>query len=188
MKILGIPGSVAGTKTLNAVATVLDHIQEADDKTETELLNLSQYAIVFADGRDYRDYDSDTQVIIDKIMSADGFVIGTPTYQGSIPGVLKNIFDLLPVNALQDKVVGILATAGTDKHFLMVEHQLKPLLHYMKAVVIPQYVFINEAQFINNHVANDEIGFRLKRLADDTLGMVGIVQRFIEQRDNAFDF
>src|SRR5690606_25143185 len=153
MKILGIPGSVAGTKTLNAVATVLENIKEADHKTETELLDLSKYALVFADGRDHRDYDGDTQIVIDKIMAADGFIIGTPTYQGSIPGVLKNIFDLLPVNALRDRAVGILATAGSDKHYLMVEHQLKPLLHYMKAVIIPQYVFINETQFIDNRVA-----------------------------------
>lgn len=173
MKIVGIPGSVAGAKTLNAVVAVLNSIKEKG--IETELLNLSEYSLVFADGRDYRDYGGDTQSVIDKIMAADAFIIGTSTYQGFISGVLKNIFDLLPVNAFRDKVVGFLATAGTDKYYLMEEHQLKPLLHYMKAMVVPQYVFINEADFVNNQVANDEIEFRLKRLADDTLGMLEIV-------------
>ena len=69
MKIVGIPGSIAGTKTLNAVATVLDTIKETG--IETELLNLSEYSLVFADGRDYRDYDGDTQIVIDKIMAAE---------------------------------------------------------------------------------------------------------------------
>src|SRR5690554_6006778 len=98
MKILGIPGSIAGTKTLNAVSSVLEYIKDGDDKAEVELVNLSDFALVFADGRDYRDYGGDTQVVIDKIIAADGFIIGAPTYQASIPGVLKNIFDLLPVD------------------------------------------------------------------------------------------
>src|SRR5690554_4622161 len=104
MKILGLPGSIAGTKTLNAVRTVLDYIKEADGKAEVEILKLSDLDLRFADGRDYRDYQGDTQLVIDQIMAADALVIGTPTYQASIPGVLKNVFDLLPVDAFRDKV------------------------------------------------------------------------------------
>ena len=46
-------------------------------------------------------------------------IIGTPVFQASIPATLKNIFDLLPVNALQEKIVSMLVTAGSPKHYLI---------------------------------------------------------------------
>lgn len=49
-------------------------------------------------------------------------------FQASIPATLKNVFDLLPVNAFRDKVVSIIVTAGTPKYYMMVEQQLKPIL------------------------------------------------------------
>jgi FMN reductase len=44
------------------------------------------------------DYTGDTRVVLEKIMEADAYIIGTPVFQASIPGTLKNLFDLLPVN------------------------------------------------------------------------------------------
>ena len=58
--------------------------------------------------------------------------IGFPIFQASIPGSLKNVFDLLPVNAFHDKVIGLVATAGSSKHYLIPEMHLKPILSYMK--------------------------------------------------------
>jgi FMN reductase len=72
------------------------------------------------------DYEGDTAFVTKKIMEADAIVIGTPIFQASIPATLKNIFDLLPVNAFRDKVVSVLVTAGSSKHYLVPEQQLKP--------------------------------------------------------------
>jgi FMN reductase len=188
MKILGITGSVKGRKTLTAVNEVLKTIKEKDSAIETELLDPAHYDIIYSEGRDYRDYDGDTGTVIQKIMEADAYIIGTPTYQASISGVLKNIFDLLPVDAFNNKVVGIVSTAGSDKHYLMAELQLKPILNYMKALIIPKYVFINEAQFINNEIKDDEILFRVKQLAEDTLNIMEIVREFNQRKNDAYDF
>ena len=62
----------------------------------------------------------------------------------SIPATLKNVFDLLPTNAFRDKVVGMVATAGSAKHFLIPAQQLTPILTYMKAQVVQPYVFVEE--------------------------------------------
>src|SRR5699024_11761742 len=84
--------------------------------------------------RSKRDWSSD-------VCSSDLIIIGTPVFQASIPAALKNIFDLLPQNALRDMVVSLFVTAGSSKHYLMIEHQLMPILTYMKAHIVPTYVF-----------------------------------------------
>ena len=188
MKILGISGSIKSQKTITAVEVVLQAIKNKDESVETELISLGDFDVAYSDGRDYRDYDGDTNIVISKMMAADAFIIGTPVYQSSIPGVLKNLFDLLPKDAFMDKVVGIITTAGSDKHFLMVESQLKPILNYMKAIIIPKHVFINEALFINGKIVSDDIEFRVKQLADDTVNITKVVHEMRRKREEEFDF
>ncbi len=60
-------------------------------------------------------------------------------------------------------------TAGTSKHYLMVEQQLKPILAYMKAHIVPTYVFIEEKDFLRKEIINDDVLFRLQRLVEDTV-------------------
>lgn len=188
MKILGISGSVRSLKTITAIKNVLQAIKERDDSIETEVISLGDYKMVFSDGRDYRDYDGDTNTVISKVMEADTFIIGTPVYQSSIPGILKNLFDLLPKDAFIDKVVGIITTAGSDKHFLMAESHLIPILNYMKAIVIPKYVFINEAQFLGDKIIDDDIELRIRRLADDTVDIMQLADELKKRREDQFDF
>jgi FMN reductase len=61
-------------------------------------------------------------------MDADAIIIGTPIFQASIPAALKNVFDLLPTSAFLDKVVGVIATAGSSKHYLIPAQHLLPIL------------------------------------------------------------
>lgn len=97
---------------------MVEILQDKYKEHEVTLLDLAEYKMEFSDGRNYFEYDGDTKYVTETIMAADAIVIGTPTFQASIPATLKNIFDLLPVNAFRDKVVSIVVTAGTSKHYL----------------------------------------------------------------------
>jgi FMN reductase len=188
MRIVGIAGSIVGTKTRTAVKQVLDNIKDKNAAIAVELINLGDYQIQFSDGRDFRDYQDDTRNVIEKIMRADAYIIGTPTFQASIPGTLKNIFDLLPIDVFKDKIIGVVATAGSAKHYLMVEHHLKPILNYMKAIVVPKYAFIEEKDYLNGEIVDDGIVFRLNRLAEDTVEMMNVIKAVLEAKDNAYPF
>lgn len=102
-------------------------------------------------------------------MEADAIIIGTPIFQASIPATLKNIFDLLPKKAFRDKVVSMLVTAGSPKHYLIVEQQLKPILSYMKGQVVQTFVFIEEKEFYRKEIVDDDTIFRIQRLVEDTV-------------------
>lgn len=174
MKIVGLVGAVIGTKTLTAMERTLTMLENEYPQHEVTLIDISEYKVAYSDGRHYQEYTGDTLYITETLMAADALIVGTPTFQASIPGALKNIFDLLPIDGLKHKTVGIIVTAGTQKHFLMVEQQLKPILSYMKANLLPSYVFLEEADYQNKAIINlavlnrlDEMGHQLVQAAEE---------------------
>lgn len=171
MKVVFLSGSNIGTKTLKALEYVVDEFKAQHDEVETEVLDLAQLKMEFCDGRNYNDYEGDTKHIIDTIIGADNVIIGTPVFQASIPAALKNVFDLLPQQAFADKVVGLLVTAGSAKHYLVAEQQLKPILSFMKAQVVNSYVYIEEKDFYQYEIINQNVLIRIKRLVQDTLAL-----------------
>ena len=188
MKIVGIAGSIVGSKTRIAVDAALAKVKKQYPEHEVSMIDLKEKALVFSDGRNYWEYEGDTQDVLAEIMAADALIIGTPTFQASIPATLKNIFDLLPVNAFRDKVVSLIATAGSAKHYLMVEQQLKPIISYMKGQLVPSYVFIEEQDFLRHRIINDDVDFRLQRLAEDTVMLVESYQRIQSIKEAQYDF
>lgn len=162
LKILAISASLSGTKS----RIVLDTLKTLfSEEVSFEIFDLKEHEIQFADGRDYRDYSGSTQSLIEKIIEADALVISSPIFQASIPGSLKNVFDLLPIDSLRDKQVAVLTTAGSDKHFLVAQYQLKPILQYMKAEPFEPTVFMTGEDFMGSEVISDDINLRLELLA-----------------------
>jgi FMN reductase/FAD reductase [NAD(P)H] len=178
MKLLGISGTIVGSKTACVVNRVLNEVKRIDDSIETELLDMKQYNVQFCDGRNPLEYTGDTAKVIQKVTEADMLVIGTPIFQGSITGVLKNLFDLLPTTVLRNKVVGLVATGGTYQHFLVVENQLRPILSYFHAYVAPGFVYVHNGHFNEkNEILDMDIIRRIEDLAEEMVTMKSLLGR-----------
>jgi FMN reductase len=79
--------------------------------------------------------------VIDTVTGADGMIAVTPIFNASYSGLFKSFFDVLPETSLLDKPVLIAATGGTARHSLALEHAVRPLFTYLRAVVVPTSVF-----------------------------------------------
>ncbi|MUK89273.1 FMN reductase [Ornithinibacillus sp. L9] len=188
MKIVGLSGSKVGSKTRTAMNYTVNSIKENYPDVDVTLIDLAEYDVQFSDGRNYLEYDGDTGYVAQTIMDADAIIIGTPIFQASIPATLKNIFDLLPEKAFQDKVVSMLVTAGSPKHFLIVEQQLKPILSYMKAQIVQTYVFIEEKDFYRKEITNEDVIFRIDRLVEDTVVLTETYGKIRQAKDEEYGF
>ncbi|MFC4404963.1 NADPH-dependent FMN reductase [Gracilibacillus xinjiangensis] len=188
MKVVFLSGSIVGSKTKTAINYAKTKLMDAYPEAEAELLDLAEYDVQFSDGRHYLDYNGDTKYVTETLMGADVLVIGTPIFQASLPGTLKNVFDLLPVNAFRDKVVSMIVTAGSAKHYLIPEQQLKPILAYMKAQIVQTYVFIEEIDFQHKEIVNDDVLFRMDRLVEDTIVLAETYQNIKKAKEEAYDF
>jgi len=188
MKIVGLSGSTVGTTTRTAMSYTMDTLRNYDPEIETQLIDLADYDIQFSDGRSFIEYTGDTREVAEILMAANAIIIGTPIFQASIPGALKNVFDLLPVNAFEDKVVSVLVTAGSSKHYLVADQQLRPILTYMKAQVVQNYVFIEAKDIHRGEIVSDDVTLRIDRLVEDTAVLTQTFSQMRRDREAAYAF
>ncbi|MFF9407199.1 CE1759 family FMN reductase [Streptomyces anandii] len=81
---------------------------------------------------------------LDAVAEADALVVVTPVFSASYSGLFKSFFDVLGArdqDALAGKPVLIAATGGTARHSLVLDHALRPLFAYLRAVVVPTGVY-----------------------------------------------
>ncbi|USQ82813.1 FMN reductase [Streptomyces phaeoluteigriseus] len=78
---------------------------------------------------------------LDAVTGADGLIVVTPVFSASYSGLFKSFFDVLDKDALAGKPVLVAATGGTARHSLVLEHALRPLFAYLRAVVVPTGVY-----------------------------------------------
>ncbi|MCM2534681.1 NAD(P)H-dependent oxidoreductase [Neobacillus pocheonensis] len=172
MKLLGVSGTIIGAKTSIVVQKVLEEAKKYQPDLEVELLDLREYEVQFCDGRNPSDYNDDTKKVLEIIHSADFYIIGTPIFQGSLSGPLKNLFDLINPKDLRNKIMGFIATGGTYQHYLVIENQLKPIAGFFRAFVAPGYVYVNNDHFNrDNEIIDTDVLNRITSLASEVVFM-----------------
>lgn len=172
MKLVGISGTIIGAKTSIVVQKVLEEVKKYHPNVEVELLDLRDYDVQFCDGRNPTTYTGDTKKVLDIINSADFYIIGTPIFQGSLSGPLKNVFDLINPKEIRNKVMGFIATGGTYQHYLVIENQLKPIAGFFRAFVAPSYVYVNNDHFNReNEIIDIDVLNRITDLAKEVVFM-----------------
>ena len=81
------------------------------------------------------------------IEQADVLVVATPVYRGSYTGLFKHFFDFIHQDALIDKPVLLAATGGSERHALVIDHQLRPLFSFFQARTLPLGVYATDKDF-----------------------------------------
>lgn len=137
MKIVGISGSMnKNSTTKQAVRIVLDAAKSAG--AEIELIHLAEWQLPMYDDReDKSTYPEIVHRFIQKISEADGLVIGSPEYHGTITGALKNSLDFLEGRHLRDKQVAIVGVAGGSMGATNTVNTLQLIMRNLHAWPLP---------------------------------------------------
>jgi FMN reductase len=143
------PGRLAA-----AIATAADAARTGGGNVAVDILNLAEAPIETCDGRPLDAYGEATRQAVARIASAGAVLIAAPVYRASFPGVLKNLLDIVPVEALQGKPVGIVAMGGSPHHFLAVDGQLRQVLAWFGALVAPTAVYLTSGDFHEGRLAS----------------------------------
>ena len=163
--LLAIHGTVTRPGRLyQAIQAALSAL-ERDDSVAAETLHLGDYRISFADGRPLSDYDDDTQAVVERVISADMCLIATPIFRASFTGALKNLLDHVPVEGLRGKACGLIAMGATDHHYLSVDTQLRPVLAWFGAHLVPGMVYLQSRHFQDGRLADEQAIADLQSLA-----------------------
>ncbi|MEV4397137.1 FMN reductase [Nonomuraea sp. NPDC049607] len=111
--------------------------------------------------------------VIEAVTEADGLIAVTPTFSGSYSGLFKSFFDVIDNTALTGTPVLVAATGGTPRHSLVLEHALRPLFAYLRAIVVPTAVYAASEDWGGGGDAfTDGLGERIDRAAGELAGLL----------------
>jgi len=166
MKLVLVVGAATPTGRLNRAVEHLAASLARHAGVETETIALSARRLELCDGRKLEDYDEATRTAIAAISGADGVVLAAPVYRASFPGVLKNLLDLLPVEALRDKPVAVIAMGASPHHYLGVDAHLRLVLAWFGAVTLPNSAYLTGRDFTEGRLAAESAIADLDALGD----------------------
>ncbi len=146
MRLVVVLGSATAPGRLHrALAEAVERAE--GNGTSVELIDLAERRIAPADGRPPEALGDDTAALVAAIAAADAVVLATPVYRGSLTGTLKNLLDHVPVEALRDKPVAIVAMGASEHHHLGAERHLRDVLAFFGALVVPTAVYLSSRDF-----------------------------------------
>ncbi|MBV9685895.1 MAG: NAD(P)H-dependent oxidoreductase [Alphaproteobacteria bacterium] len=190
LKLLMVVGAAAPPGRLAAaIETAAETAQTVGGDVAVDILNLAETAIDVCDGRPLDSYREATRQAVTRISAAAAVLIGAPVYRASYPGVLKNLLDILPVEGLQNKPVGIVAMGGSTHHYLAVDTQLRQVLAWFGALVAPTSVYVTSNDFRDGKLVSEParkdiaaltstLVMLARRLDPATLGPVPLAAKF----------
>ncbi len=143
VKIVGIGGSLRADSYSQFALDIAAKRAEALG-AEVEILDLRQMNLPFCDGgKDYSNYP-DVAKLQKAVKEADGLILATPEYHGSVSGVLKNALDLMSFEQLDGKVAGLISVLGGQANSNAL-NDLRVILRWVHAWVIPEQIGIAQA-------------------------------------------
>jgi FMN reductase len=172
IKLLMLVG--AATPPGRLAAAVAFAAGAAKDDAAVDVLNLAEVPVEICDGRPIEAYREATCQAVGRIAAARAVLIAAPVYRASFPGVLKNLLDIAPVEALQNKPVAIVAMGGSPHHFLGVDWQLRAVLTWFGALVVPTSVYLTGSDFKDGRPASDGARSDLTAVTQTLIALAGL--------------
>ena len=179
LSVVGFAGNFQRpSKTRGLVGHVVDEVANAFGGTP-RLLDIEDLGSSLGAARRLEDLDEDGKAVIDTILNADILVVGTPVYKGSYSGLFKHVFDLLGPFDLQSKPIILTATGGSDRHALIIEHQLRPLFGFFAAHTAPTGIYAVERDFVEGRISSAQVEARIAQAISELAAHVahGAAQR-----------
>jgi len=81
------------------------------------------------------------QAAVTTLAEADGIIASAPVYKAGASGLFTSFFHVLDNDLLIAKPVILAATAGTARHALVVDEQMRALFAYLRAMTVPTSLF-----------------------------------------------
>jgi FMN reductase len=145
----------------------LELLRESGMPASARVLELGPLAVEIARATVAGIPSEELQAAIEQLAAADAVIAATPVYKAGISGLFKSFVDVLDNDLLVAKPVLLAATAGSGRHALVIDDQMRPLFAYMRALTIPTSVFAAPEDW-----GASELGERIDRAAIELVVML----------------
>lgn len=156
LNIVAVSGGLnSPSKTESLIQAILHELSEAIS-INVHFIKLSEIGPLLG-GAIYRNQlPQRVQDDLAAVEAADALIVGTPVYRASFTGLFKHFFDFVEQTALVDVPVLLAASGGSDRHALVLEHQLRPLFSFFQAQTLPIGVYATDRDFTPEYTVKSE--------------------------------
>ncbi|MDH6331675.1 MULTISPECIES: FMN reductase [Stenotrophomonas] len=172
--LVGSPTSSATSRTLLLVRHLLEELRERIN-ISVELVELAPIARSLGQALQRSEVEPQVERALATIESAQLLVAAAPVYRGSYPGLFKHLIDFIGLDALVDTPVLLAATGGSERHALVIDHQLRPLFSFLQAHTLPIGVYATPADFDGDRINSAALQARIQLAAERAAGHVAHV-------------
>jgi NAD(P)H-dependent FMN reductase len=167
MKIVALVGSTRkNSTTRKATEIVVKEIEKHG--IAVDIIHFAEMKLPIYEGDlDTEDYPVIVKDFINKVASADGIILASPEYHGSVSGVLKNALDYVGAREMSGKLAAIIATAGSKLGAANTVNTLHQICRNLHAWALPQSPTIPaayEAFDKDGSLRDDNLQERLEKL------------------------
>jgi FMN reductase len=165
-------------------ASVSEQLRASGDEVLLEVVELRPLARDLADHLVTGFPSPALEAALSTVTRADALVAVTPVFSASYSGLFKSFFDVVEDGALAGKPTVVAATAGTARHSLVLDHALRPLFSYLRAVVVPTGVFAATEDF--GDTSQNRLDDRVARAAAELAALLRGAQASAPVEDDDF--
>lgn len=176
VRILGIGGTTSAKSwSLVPLQNALGRAEAAGCETSIATIYDLNMPLFHTDWR-LEDYPPTLSWLLDEVRRADGLILCSPTYHGTISGALKNVLDTLIFLGLDSppylggKPVGVMAYGGMTS--MGVLQGLTTCVRGLKGLTVPTHVAVPEHAIDRDRVAIDsqKIQERIDLMVKELIG------------------
>jgi len=177
LRIVAVSG---GLQRPSRAATLAEHLLGLigeDIHSEQQLIELGELAPQLAGALWRSQLPEAVERQLVAVEQADVLVVATPVYRGSYTGLFKHFFDFIDQDALVDTPILLAATGGSERHALVIDHQLRPLFSFFQARTLPLGVYATDRDFAEGRVHNEALIQRARLAVQRALPLLALSHR-----------
>ncbi len=156
-RLVAVSGGLQRPSKAAALAEHLLDLITEEVPCEQRLIELGQLAPQFAGAVWRSQLPGTVESELAAVEQADLLVVATPVFRGSYTGLFKHFFDFIHQDALVDKPVLLAATGGSERHALVIDHQLRPLFSFFQARTLPLGIYATDKDFVDYRLQNETL-------------------------------
>ncbi len=176
LRLVAVSGGLQCPSKSAALAAHLLELIADEVPSEQHLVELGQLAPQLSGAVWRSQLPGTVERALGVVEHADVLVVTTPVYRGSYTGLFKHFFDFIHQDALIDKPVLLAATGGSERHALMIDHQLRPLFSFFQARTLPLGIYATDKDFADYQLQDEALLERARLAVQRALPLIDLTR------------
>jgi len=172
LRVVAVSGSLTAPSRTTALVEAITEAFGRALPIEPHVITLNHLGPHLAGALTRKQLPPEAEAELQHIENADLLIVATPVYRASFTGLFKHLFDFVDQYALVDTPVLLAATGGSERHALIIEHQLRPLFGFFQSLALPVGVYAHDSDFTDYKISNEQLDDRIEKAIARALPLV----------------